>query len=137
MKTHQGAKKRFRPISKARARPTTDMKPYLSEFLRANNLSPTGAPLASFTGQPTPSAKLIPGKNQNQLLVPGSALITKARLDRTHGPRPGPLFKRGQTGKRHINVRMSSSRLNRLGKSKIVGSGRWAWHMRKLLAPII
>lgn len=49
--------------------------------------------------------------------------------------RPGPLFKRGQTGKRHLNLMVNGSRLNSLGGTTVVGQGkgRIGWHLRRLM----
>ncbi|CAO1632441.1 unnamed protein product [Parajaminaea phylloscopi] len=49
--------------------------------------------------------------------------------------RPGPLFKRGKTGKRHLNLQMNGSRLNSLGGTAVVGmgKGRMGWHLRRLM----
>ncbi|PWN20853.1 hypothetical protein BCV69DRAFT_201586 [Microstroma glucosiphilum] len=90
-KTHQGAAKRFRPVSKPRSRP-----------------SPLG-------------------------YNPSTGVLNEMGA----GSRPGPLFKRARAGKSHLNLMTSGSRLNSLGGTKVVGSGRLGVHLRRLLGPIL
>lgn len=96
LKTHQGAAKRFKPISKKRNRRTSPI--VVMDEAGIQHL-------------------VRPGGNRAE-------------------SRPGPLFKRGQTGKRHLNLMVSGSRLNSLGGTQVAGKGRTGWHLRKLLAPI-
>lgn len=53
-------------------------------------------------------------------------------VNRAGESRGGPLFKRGKAGKRHLNLMTSGSKLNSLGASKVVGTGRLGVHLRRL-----
>lgn len=114
LKTHQGTKKRFKPISKRRKRASPSPITMLFGHLPPGQ-SKTEA-INAFVAQ----RSLSPANNQP---------VKQVNL----GARPGPLFKRAKTGKRHLNVRKSGSKMNSLGGTTVTGTGRLGWHLRKLM----
>ncbi|PWN28840.1 hypothetical protein BDZ90DRAFT_230850 [Jaminaea rosea] len=114
LKTHQGAAKRFRPLSKRRPRYDSNPASIIAQ-------------LASYSAQ-----------NGGTMSSIDYALAAEQMGSQGRGEmRPGPLFKRGKAGKRHLNLQVNGSRLNSLGGTAVAGRGRTGWHLRKLLAPIV
>ncbi|CAO1624237.1 unnamed protein product [Sympodiomycopsis kandeliae] len=110
LKTHQGTKKRFKPVSKKRNRPAS-----------------------SLVSQMFPQLKGQAKKEANILFAKHNIGDGLRQQPQNVGARPGPLFKRGQAGKRHLNLNVSGSKLNSMGGTKVVGQGRLGWHLRKLM----
>lgn len=118
LKTHQGTAKRFRAISKPKPR-------------YDDNPASINARLSTFAAQNGGSGTAGMSEVDYALAVQQMATAGRGEM------RPGPLFKRGKTGKRHLNLQLNGSRLNGLGGTAVAGKGRNGWHLRKLLAPII
>ncbi|CAO1624233.1 unnamed protein product [Sympodiomycopsis kandeliae] len=113
LKTHQGTKKRFKPVSKKR----NAVRPSIMRQLFPN-----------MPGHERTKLRRLAEANSG-----GGIESIYGKVEQKGGARPGPLFKRGQSGKRHLNLRTSGSKLNSLGGTKVVGQGRLGWHLRKLM----